>query len=181
MYQRYGDRVRFLTIYIKEAHPLDEWQMELNEKESVCYPQPRTLSQRVAIANDFAKRFHYQIDVAARKEPDVAGVAGQRDGRAVARGSLAGDAPRDLRLEAVSVQAEGRRVRHAGRGGRRRRPGRVQPLLELRIADREGAVDGRVARRVAVVPGVRPAGTEQLTDDPAVGEEHGGAGASLRG
>ena len=64
MYRRYGDRVRFLTIYIKEAHPLDEWQMESNEKESVCYPQPRTLAKRVAIANDFASRFHYQIPIA---------------------------------------------------------------------------------------------------------------------
>ena len=38
--------------------------MDSNEKESVCYPQPRTLSQRVAIANDFVKRFHYEIPIA---------------------------------------------------------------------------------------------------------------------
>ena len=59
--KRYGDRVRFLTLYIKEAHPLDEWQMESNEKESVCYPQPTTLDQRVRIANDFVHRFHYAM------------------------------------------------------------------------------------------------------------------------
>jgi hypothetical protein len=59
MRKRYGDRVRFLTLYIKEAHPLDEWQMESNEKESVCYPQPKTTAERVRIANDFVKRFHY--------------------------------------------------------------------------------------------------------------------------
>ena len=35
--------------------------MDSNEKESVCYPQPRTLSQRVAIANDFVKRFAYRV------------------------------------------------------------------------------------------------------------------------
>jgi type I thyroxine 5'-deiodinase len=64
MAQRYADRARFLTIYIKEAHPEDEWQMDSNEKESVCYPQPRTLSQRVAIANDFARRFHYDVPLA---------------------------------------------------------------------------------------------------------------------
>jgi hypothetical protein len=61
MYERYGGRVRFLTVYIKEAHPLDEWQMDSNVKESVCYPQPTTLVQRVAIANDFVKRFSYRI------------------------------------------------------------------------------------------------------------------------
>ena len=61
MQQNYGGKANFLTIYIKEAHPLDEWQMESNEKESVCYPQPKTLAQRVAIANDFVKRFDYRV------------------------------------------------------------------------------------------------------------------------
>ena len=64
MAERYADRARFLTIYIKEAHPEDEWQMDSNEKESVCYPQPRTLAQRVAIANDFVRRFHYAVPLA---------------------------------------------------------------------------------------------------------------------
>ena len=64
MSQRYADRARFLTIYIKEAHPEDEWQMTSNEKESVCYPQPKTLAQRVAIANDFVRRFHYAVPLA---------------------------------------------------------------------------------------------------------------------
>jgi len=64
MYREYGDRARFLTVYIKEAHPEDEWQIDSNEKENVCYPQPRTLGQRVAIANDFVKRFRYQVPIA---------------------------------------------------------------------------------------------------------------------
>src|SRR5260370_33066852 len=64
MAQRYAGRARFLTVYIKEAHPEDEWQMDSNEKESVCYPQPRTLAQRVAIANEFARRFHYDVPLA---------------------------------------------------------------------------------------------------------------------
>ena len=38
--------------------------MPSNEKENVCYPQPRTLKQRVAIANDFVKRFNYPIPLA---------------------------------------------------------------------------------------------------------------------
>jgi len=48
-------------VYIKEAHPTDEWQMSDNEKEDVCYPQPKTTQQRVAIANDFVKRFHFTL------------------------------------------------------------------------------------------------------------------------
>jgi hypothetical protein len=32
-----------------------------NERDDVCYRQPRTLGERVAIANDFVKRFDYRI------------------------------------------------------------------------------------------------------------------------
>ena len=35
--------------------------MDSNVKEGVCYPQPTTLADRVKIANDFVKRFHYEI------------------------------------------------------------------------------------------------------------------------
>ena len=48
-------------MYIKEAHPQDEWQMEANEKQGVCYMQPRTLAERLAIANDFVQRFDYRV------------------------------------------------------------------------------------------------------------------------
>src|SRR5437899_9389165 len=61
MYETYKDRANFLTVYIKEAHAQDEWQMDANEKENVCYPQPRSLKDRVAIAYDFARRFDYRV------------------------------------------------------------------------------------------------------------------------
>jgi len=35
--------------------------MKSNVKDDVCYAQPKTLAQRVAIANDFIQRFHYPI------------------------------------------------------------------------------------------------------------------------
>ena len=48
-------------MYVREAHPTDEWQMKSNVKEDVCYAQPHTLEQRLAIANDFTKRFKYPL------------------------------------------------------------------------------------------------------------------------
>ena len=48
MHRQYGEHVQFLTLYIKEAHPLDEWQMDSNVKEDVCYPQPTSLADRTA-------------------------------------------------------------------------------------------------------------------------------------
>lgn len=38
--------------------------MKSNVAEDVCYVQPTTFAQRVAIANDFAKRFQYPIPIA---------------------------------------------------------------------------------------------------------------------
>jgi len=63
IYDDYKDHADFLTIYIREAHPLDEWRMKSNEKEkdNVCYVQPKTLAQRVAIANDFTQRFKFPL------------------------------------------------------------------------------------------------------------------------
>jgi hypothetical protein len=48
-------------VYVREAHPTDEWQMKSNVKEDVCYAQPKTLEQRVAIANDFVQRQKYPL------------------------------------------------------------------------------------------------------------------------
>jgi Iodothyronine deiodinase len=62
IYNDYKEYVDFLTVYVREAHPTDEWQMKSNVKEDVCYAQPKTLAQRVAIANDFIKRYSYPIE-----------------------------------------------------------------------------------------------------------------------
>jgi hypothetical protein len=35
--------------------------MKSNVKDDVCYAQPKTLEQRVAIANDFTKRFKFPL------------------------------------------------------------------------------------------------------------------------
>jgi iodothyronine deiodinase-like protein len=61
IYNDYKDHVDFLTVYVREAHPTDEWQMKSNVKDDVCYAQPKTLEQRVAIANDFTKRFKFPL------------------------------------------------------------------------------------------------------------------------
>ena len=61
IYEDYKNRADFLTVYVREAHPTDEWQMKSNLKDDVCYAQPKTLEQRVMIANDFVKRFKFTL------------------------------------------------------------------------------------------------------------------------
>lgn len=72
MYNQYKDRADFLAVYIREAHPLDEWEMKANFTQNVCYPQPKTLTQRVAIANDFVKRFSFPIPIGIDAMSDYA-------------------------------------------------------------------------------------------------------------
>ena len=62
-------------MYIKEAHPTNEWQMDSNEDEGVCYAQPRTLADRVAIARDFKRRFEFPVPMLVdgmENETDIA-------------------------------------------------------------------------------------------------------------
>jgi hypothetical protein len=37
--------------------------MDSNETEDICYPQPKSLDQRVAIAKDFVGRFQYELEL----------------------------------------------------------------------------------------------------------------------
>ena len=50
IYQRYKDRATFLTVYVREAHPIDGWVMESNDRVGVHLAQPRTYDERVGVA-----------------------------------------------------------------------------------------------------------------------------------
>ena len=49
--------------------------MDSNEKEGVCYPQPRTAEDRIRIAGDFVKRIHYEIPLLVDPIDDRANAA----------------------------------------------------------------------------------------------------------
>lgn len=44
MYQTYKDSIDFVTVYIKEAHPTDDWHMD----KIIDYTQPKNLTERKA-------------------------------------------------------------------------------------------------------------------------------------
>ena len=50
LHRRYGDRVAFLAVYVREAHPTDGWRMASNDKVGIRVQQPRTLLERSAVA-----------------------------------------------------------------------------------------------------------------------------------
>lgn len=65
--EKHGARARFAIVYIKEAHPTDEWQVTSNEKDGVCYAQPQTVDDRIRIARDFTEKCKVTIPMLADK------------------------------------------------------------------------------------------------------------------
>ncbi len=50
MHKRYGDRVQFLAVYVREAHPTDGWRAEGNDRVGIRLQQPRKKGERLAVA-----------------------------------------------------------------------------------------------------------------------------------
>ncbi len=53
--EKYDNWANFVIIYIKEAHPGDEWQMEVNESEGIVFNQPKTMQERIQLAETFVE------------------------------------------------------------------------------------------------------------------------------
>ncbi|MCI0680628.1 MAG: hypothetical protein L0Y71_00875 [Gemmataceae bacterium] len=56
MKQRYGDRVEFLAVYVREAHPTDGWRMKSNDKDGVAFAQPKSFAERTAVATQCCEK-----------------------------------------------------------------------------------------------------------------------------
>jgi Iodothyronine deiodinase len=54
--REFSGKAEFLMVYIKEAHPEDEWQMESNVKGNVVFEQPKTFEARLDLAKTFVDR-----------------------------------------------------------------------------------------------------------------------------
>ncbi len=50
-YKTYGDHVRFLMVYIREAHSTADWQSTRNERDGIVVPLPKTMAEKSAAAN----------------------------------------------------------------------------------------------------------------------------------
>jgi hypothetical protein len=64
MYEKHRERVEFLVVYVKEAHPEDGWQIGINHDQCVVYQQPTSMDERAVIAADFIARHQVTIPVA---------------------------------------------------------------------------------------------------------------------
>jgi len=64
LYDAHRGKAEFLTVYISEAHPDDEWQMESNRKEGFVHRQPQTMEERQKLAGILVDRLKYRMPVA---------------------------------------------------------------------------------------------------------------------
>lgn len=51
--EKYSSIANFVYVYIKEAHPDDEWQVENNTVNGVVFNQPQTFEERLLLAETF--------------------------------------------------------------------------------------------------------------------------------
>jgi peroxiredoxin len=61
LYEQYGDRVAFLTVYITEAHPSDVWQMQSNIKDAVVFSSPKDEEERAFVAGACVRKLGIKL------------------------------------------------------------------------------------------------------------------------
>jgi len=75
MKERYGDRVEFLAVYVREAHPIDGWRMPSNDKAGISVNQPRDLDEKSSIADKCCTKLDISIPVVVDSLDDRVGHA----------------------------------------------------------------------------------------------------------
>lgn len=71
LYDKYRDRAAFYVVYIQEAHPVDLWQLGINEREQVLVRSTQSLAERSAAASTCALRLGIKLPAIVDKEDDA--------------------------------------------------------------------------------------------------------------
>lgn len=61
LHEAHGDKVAFFYVYIREAHPEDGWKMPRNKKEGIVVQTPKSMSERVKVAEQACEYFKTNI------------------------------------------------------------------------------------------------------------------------
>jgi alkylhydroperoxidase family enzyme len=119
MKRRYGEQVAFLDVYVREAHPTTGWRMESNDKEDICFPQPETDEDRIAIAKACQSRLKMTVPL----------VVDHMDDRV---GHLYSGMPDRLYV----IGGDGRVVYKSGRGPFGFIPAQMEQVLAMHLLDK---------------------------------------------
>ena len=75
MHRRYGDRVAFLAIYVREAHPSDGWRMASNDRAGIAFEQPTNEEERSAVAKQCCSTLEMSMPLLVDEMDDRVGHA----------------------------------------------------------------------------------------------------------
>jgi len=64
IYDELHERFQFLTIYTREAHPEDGWQVGINKTQDVVYAQPKTIDERAEVAGTCQRKHKIRMPLA---------------------------------------------------------------------------------------------------------------------
>ena len=108
----------FLNVYVREAHPMDGWRMESNDKAGVCFPQPKTYEDRLKIAKACQTSLKMTVPLVVDDVDDAVG-------------DLYSGMPDRLYV----VGRDGRVVYKSGRGPFGFLPGEMEQALVMHLVD----------------------------------------------
>jgi hypothetical protein len=63
LWEQHRDKVEFVVVYIREAHPEDGWVVNMNREEDIRYMDPTTTQERVEVAAACALRLKIRMPV----------------------------------------------------------------------------------------------------------------------
>lgn len=72
LYDRYRDRVEFLVVYIREAHPEDGWVLTMNREEQVAVHDPTSAAERREVASTCLTRHAVRMPMVVDGVDDAA-------------------------------------------------------------------------------------------------------------
>ena len=132
MHKRYGDRVEFLAIYVREAHPTDGWPLPCNEKAGIAVEQPTDPGERVAVAKKCCTLLKMTIPLLVDELDDRVGHAYS-------------GMPDRLYL----IDRDGRVAYKGGRGPFGFKPGEMEQSLVMLLLDQEAGQGARSTKGAA--------------------------------
>jgi hypothetical protein len=75
MRNRYGDHVEFLAVYLREAHPIDGWRSQANDRAGILVAQPVDMAERRAVAQQSCQILQIRMPVVVDEMDDRVGRA----------------------------------------------------------------------------------------------------------
>ena len=121
---RYGDRVEFLAVYVREAHPTDGWATEGNSRIGIELKQPTSQSERLSVAQKYCSLV----------KPNFPLLVDEFDDRV---GHLYSGMPNRLYL----IDREGKVAYKSGRGPQGYKTGELEQSIVIYLLDRNQPAD----------------------------------------